>query len=49
MGSERDAEALAERERRDQHKAEDNRARQIRQGVISEESEEESESESESN
>jgi hypothetical protein len=38
---ERDREALAERDRQDQERADDNRARQIRQGVISEESEEE--------
>lgn len=37
---ERERVAVEERERRDQHKAEENRARQIRQGVISEESEE---------
>jgi hypothetical protein len=37
---EREREAVEERERRDQHKAEENRARQIRQGVISVESEE---------
>lgn len=37
---ERDQEAQAERETRDQVQAEDARARQIRQGVISEESEE---------
>jgi len=37
--------ALAERERRDQHKAEENRARQMRQGVLTDESEEEVEEE----
>jgi hypothetical protein len=36
---EREREAVEERERRDQHKAEENRARQIRQGVIQPESE----------
>jgi len=36
----RDQEAQAERETRDQVQADDARARQIRQGVISEESEE---------
>jgi hypothetical protein len=40
---EREREAVEERERRDQYKVEENRARQIRQGVISEESEESAE------
>ena len=37
----RDQEALEDHERRKQEKANDNRARQVRQGVISDESEEE--------
>lgn len=40
---ERDREALEERERQDKRKAEDNRARQRRQGVISDKSDEEPE------